>query len=145
MLPPRWTAAGREDLLACAATSGAVVKQTTGFRSAAEPASSPILNGGKPGPHKIQGIGANFIPNNYDASIVDEVIDVPDNEAIKTSRLLGTREGLLVGISSGAAVWAALQVALRKENEDKCIVAILPDTGERYLSTELYDYDKLPL
>lgn len=111
---------------------------------AAEPASSPILNGGKPGPHKIQGIGANFIPNNYDASIVDEVIDVPDNEAIKTSRLLGTREGLLVGISSGAAVWAALQVALRKENEDKCIVAILPDTGERYLSTELYDYDKLP-
>ncbi len=112
---------------------------------AAEPASSPILNGGKPGPHKIQGIGANFIPNNYDASIVDEVIDVPDNEAIKTSRLLGTREGLLVGISSGAAVWAALQVALRKENEDKCIVAILPDTGERYLSTELYDYDKLPL
>lgn len=112
---------------------------------AAEPASSPILNGGKPGPHKIQGIGANFIPNNYDASIVDEVIDVPDNEAIKTSRLLGTREGLLVGISSGAAVWAALQVALRKENEDKCIVVILPDTGERYLSTELYDYDKLPL
>lgn len=112
---------------------------------AAEPASSPILNGGKPGPHKIQGIGANFIPNNYDASIVDEVIDVPDNEAIKISRLLGTREGLLVGISSGAAVWAALQVALRKENEDKCIVVILPDTGERYLSTELYDYDKLPL
>lgn len=112
---------------------------------AAEPASSPILNGGKPGPHKIQGIGANFIPNNYDASIVYEVIDVPDNEAIKTSRLLGTREGLLVGISSGAVVWAALQVALRKENEDKCIVVILPDTGERYLSTELYDYDKLPL
>ena len=112
---------------------------------AAEPASSPILNGGKPGPHKIQGIGANFIPDNYDASIVDEVIDVPDNEAIKTSRLLGTQEGLLVGISSGAAVWTALQVAARKENEGKCIVAILPDTGERYLSTELYDYDKLPL
>ena len=112
---------------------------------AAEPASSPLLNGGKPGHHKIQGIGANFIPENYDASLVSEVIDVPDNDAIKTSRLLGTNEGLLVGISSGAALWAALQVALREENHGKCIVAILPDTGERYLSTELYDCDKLPL
>lgn len=112
---------------------------------AAEPASSPLLNGGKPGHHKIQGIGANFIPENYDASLVSEVIDVPDNDAIKTSRLLGTNEGLLVGISSGAALWAALQVALREENLGKCIVAILPDTGERYLSTELYDCDKLPL
>ena len=112
---------------------------------AAEPASSPLLNGGKPGHHKIQGIGANFIPENYDASLVSEVIDVPDNDAIKTSRLLGTNEGLLVGISSGAALWAALQVALREENHGKCIVVILPDTGERYLSTELYDCDKLPL
>ncbi len=112
---------------------------------AAEPASSPILNGGKPGPHAIQGIGANFIPKNYNASIVDEVIDVPDGEAIKTSRLLGTHEGLLVGISSGAAMWAAIQLASREENSGKTIIAIFPDTGERYLSTALYDYDTYPL
>ena len=112
---------------------------------AVEPAESQVLAGGAAGPHAIQGIGANFIPENYDASLVSEVIDVPDNDAIKTSRLLGTNEGLLVGISSGAALWAALQVALREENHGKCIVAILPDTGERYLSTELYDCDKLPL
>lgn len=112
---------------------------------AAEPASSPLLAGGKAGPHMIQGIGANFIPQNYDATIVDEIIDVPDNEAIKTSRMLGTREGLLVGISSGAAMWAALQLAARKENAGKTIVAVLPDTGERYLSTKLYDYENYPL
>lgn len=112
---------------------------------AVQPAASPILTGGTPGKHKIQGIGANFIPDNYDASIVDEVVNIPDNEAIKTSRLLGTREGLLVGISSGAAMWAALQIAARAENRGKCIVAIMPDTGERYLSTELYDYDNYPL
>lgn len=112
---------------------------------AAEPASSPLLAGGKAGPHMIQGIGANFIPQNYDATIVDEIIDVPDNEAIKTSRMLGTREGLLVGISSGAAMWAALQLAARKENAGKTIVAVFPDTGERYLSTKLYDYENYPL
>lgn len=145
---------GKIDILvACVGTGGTVSGIGKGLKQhnpaikiiAAEPASSPLLNGGKPGPHKIQGIGANFIPKNYDASLVNEVIDVPDNDAIKTSRLLGTNEGLLVGISSGAALWAALQVALREENHDKCIVAILPDTGERYLSTELYDCDKLPL
>lgn len=145
---------GKIDILvACVGTGGTVSGIGKGLKQhnpaikiiAAEPASSPLLNGGKPGPHKIQGIGANFIPKNYDASLVNEVIDVPDNDAIKTSRLLGTNEGLLVGISSGAALWAALQVALREENHGKCIVTILPDTGERYLSTELYDCDKLPL
>ncbi len=112
---------------------------------AVEPASSPILNGGQPGQHAIQGIGANFIPDNYDASVVDEIIDVPDDEAVKTSRLLGTHEGLLVGISSGAAMWAAIKLASRRENKGKRIVVIFPDTGERYLSTKLYDYDNFPL
>lgn len=112
---------------------------------AVEPESSPLLTEGHAGPHMIQGIGANFIPANYNASTVDEIIDVPDNEAIKTSRMLGVHEGLLVGISSGAAVWAAIQLARRKENAGKCIVAILPDTGERYLSTKLYDVENYPI
>lgn len=101
---------------------------------AAEPAASPLLTGGKAGPHAIQGIGANFIPQNYDASIADEVIDVPDDAAIETARELSGKDGLLVGISSGCALWAAAQLARRPENEGKTIVALLPDSGERYLS-----------
>lgn len=110
-------------------------KQNSNIRIvAAEPAASPLLTGGKAGPHAIQGIGANFIPENYDASIADEVIDVPDDAAIETARELSGKDGLLVGISSGCALWAAAQLAKRPENEGKTIVALLPDSGERYLS-----------
>lgn len=112
---------------------------------AVEPADSPILSGGKPGPHKIQGIGAGFVPENYDASVVDRVITVSNDDAIRTSRNLAKTEGLLVGISSGAAAYAALQLSKEPENEGKNIVVILPDTGERYLSTVLYAFDEYPL
>lgn len=105
---------------------------------AVEPESSPILSGGAPGPHKIQGIGANFVPGNYDASVVDEVIKVSNENAYATARSLAKEEGLLVGISSGAAVYAASALANRPEFAGKNIVALLPDTGERYLSTDLY-------
>lgn len=105
---------------------------------AVEPASSPLLSGGQAGPHKIQGIGANFIPQNYQKDLTDEVITVTDDEAMETSRQLSLQEGLLVGISSGAAMAAALKLAKRAENQDKTIVVLLPDTGERYLSTELF-------
>lgn len=108
---------------------------------AAEPASSPVLSGGKAGPHKIQGIGAGFVPKIFDASVVDEVIPVDDDDAIRASRELTATEGLLVGISSGAAAFAATQLARRPENEGKTIVVLLPDTGERYLSTVLYDFE----
>lgn len=107
---------------------------------AAEPASSPVLNGGKSGAHKIQGIGAGFIPTIYNASVVDEVIDVKDDCAILAARNVAAEEGLLVGISSGAALSAAVEIAKRPENQDKNIVVLLTDTGERYLSTELYGF-----
>ena len=106
---------------------------------AVEPKSSPVLNGGKSGPHKIQGIGAGFVPNTYDASVIDEVFDVENDDAIRTGREVAQQEGLLVGISAGAALFAAAEIAKREENKGKKIVALLPDTGERYLSTELFD------
>lgn len=108
---------------------------------AVEPKASPVLNGGAPGPHKIQGIGAGFVPDTYDKDIVDEVIDVDNDDALRTGRLLARSEGLLVGISSGAAAFAASEIAKRPEFEGKNIVVLLPDTGERYLSTDLFRED----
>ena len=105
---------------------------------AVEPAGSPVLSGGKPGPHKVQGIGAGFVPQVLNTSVYDEIIPVENEDAFQTGRRIGSTEGVLVGISSGAAAWAALQLAKRPENEGKTIVAPLPDTGDRYLSTELF-------
>lgn len=112
---------------------------------AVEPTDSPVLSGGKAGAHKIQGIGAGFIPETYNASVVDEVVQVSNDDAIRTSRELAREEGLLVGISSGAATYAAAQLAKKAENKGKNIVVILPDTGERYLSTVLYAFEEYPL
>lgn len=112
---------------------------------AVEPATSPVLNGGKSGPHKIQGIGAGFVPKTYDSKVVDGVIDVQNDDAILAGRQLAQLDGLLVGISSGAAAFAATELAKRPENKGKKIVALLPDTGERYLSTVLYAFDEYPL
>ena len=112
---------------------------------AVEPLTSPVLNGGKSGPHKIQGIGAGFVPDTYDASVVDEVFDVDNDDAIRTGRELARQEGLLVGISSGAAAYAAAEIAKRPENRGKRVVVLLPDTGERYLSTVLYAFEEYPL
>ena len=112
---------------------------------AVEPSDSPVLSGGKPGPHKIQGIGAGFIPKTYNGEVVDNILRVTNDDAIRTSRELAGKEGLLVGISSGAAVYAAVELAKLPENEGKTIVALLPDTGERYLSTVLYAFEEYPL
>lgn len=112
---------------------------------AVEPLSSPVLSGGKAGPHKIQGIGAGFVPATYNADMVDEIICVDNDDAIRTARQLARMEGLLVGISSGAAAFAAAEAAGRPEFAGKTIVTLLPDTGERYLSTVLYDFDGYPL
>lgn len=105
---------------------------------AVEPSDSPVLSGGKGGAHKLQGIGAGFIPEILDTTVYDEVIPVTSEDAFETGRLLGRKEGVLVGISSGAALWAAIEVAKRPENEGKTVVVLLPDTGDRYLSTEMY-------
>jgi cysteine synthase len=119
---------------------GEVIKaRKPGFKIVAvEPVDSPVLSGGAPGPHKIQGIGAGFIPEILNATVIDEIIQVTNEQAIHTARRLIREEGLLVGISSGAAVWASLQVANRPENKGKLIVTVLPSTGERYLSTALF-------
>lgn len=112
---------------------------------AVEPSDSPVLSGGNPGSHKIQGIGAGFVPKAYDGSVVDQIIQVQNDDAIRTGRELAKTEGLLVGISSGAAVYAATQLVKLPENKGKTIVTLLPDTGERYLSTLLYAFDEYPL
>ena len=112
---------------------------------AVEPATSPVLNGGKSGPHKIQGIGAGFIPDTYSPKYIDEVLDIENDDAIRAGREIAQLDGILVGISSGAAVFAATEIAKRPGNENKNIVALLPDTGERYLSTVLYAFEEYPL
>ena len=141
---------GRVDIfVACVGTGGTVsgtgrrLKEHNGAVRivAVEPASSPLLSTGKAGPHKIQGIGANFIPKTYDAAVVDEIVTVSDDDAMRTARQLAATEGLFAGISSGAAVAAVVRIAMRQENRGKHIVTLLPDTGERYLSTELFGYN----
>jgi cysteine synthase A len=124
---------------------GAVLKQRNPAVKvvAVEPADSPVLSGGKSGPHKLQGIGAGFVPANYDPTVVDEIFKVKNDEAFALGRQLGLVEGLIAGISSGAAAFAAVQIAKRPENKGKRIVVILPDTGERYFSTQLFDSGEL--
>lgn len=112
---------------------------------AVEPATSAVLEGNPSGSHKIQGIGAGFVPRNFDASAADQILPIHDNDAIRASRLLAQKEGLLVGISAGAALHAAIELAKKPENEGKTIVALLPDTGERYLSTVLYAFEEYPV
>jgi cysteine synthase A len=121
--------------------ASAIKSRKIGFQAVAvEPAASPVLSGGKPGPHRIQGIGAGFVPDVLQRDLVDEIIRVEYEDAVKTARRLAKEEGILAGISSGAAAWAALQVAARPECRGKLIVVILPDTGERYLSTDLFEF-----
>jgi cysteine synthase A len=104
-----------------------------------EPKDSPVLSGGKPGPHKIQGIGAGFVPQVLNVDVIDEIIQVSNDDAMETARQLAAKEGILAGVSSGAAMWAAMQLSQRTENKGKTIVVILPDTGERYISTEMFE------
>lgn len=145
---------GKVDVfIAAVGTGGTISGTAAGLKKhnpaikaiAVEPATSPVLSGGAPGAHKIQGIGAGFVPDTFNPSIVDKIVTVTDDDAIGASRLLAAKEGLLVGISSGASFYAALQEARKPENEGKTIVAILPDTGERYLSTVLYAFEEYPL
>ena len=141
---------GKVDILVAGVGTGGTVSGTGRYLKsqnpdakvvAVEPAGSPVLSEGHAGAHKIQGIGAGFIPETLDTSVFDEVIAVADEDAFETGRELAAKEGLLVGISSGAAVWAASQLAQRPENKGKTIVAILPDTGERYLSTAMFKFE----
>ncbi|MBD5205187.1 MAG: cysteine synthase A [Bacteroidales bacterium] len=140
--------AGNVDILVAGVGTGGTVSGTArGIKKehpellavAVEPASSPVLEGGAPGPHKIQGIGAGFVPRNYDETVIDKVMAVTDEDAVKGARLLIRKEGILAGISSGAAISAAISIAKLSENEGKTIVVVLPDTGERYLSTPLFN------
>lgn len=139
--------AGEVDVLVAGVGTGGTVSGTGAYLKtqkpsvrvvAVEPSDSPVLSGGQPGAHKIQGIGAGFVPETYNASVVDDIVQVENDEAYEAARLLGRKEGLLCGMSSGAAFAAALRLAALSENEGKTIVAILPDTGERYLSTPLF-------
>ena len=146
--PEIWSATdGKVDVLVAGVGTGGTITgaaqcikplKPTFKAIAVEPAASPALSGGQKGPHKIQGIGAGFVPDVLRLDLVDEIVKVKDEDALQTARLLAKKEGLLVGISAGAAVWAALEVAKRAESEGKLIVVILPDTGERYLSTPLF-------
>ena len=145
---------GKVDILVAGVGTGGTVSGTGKFLKeqkagvkviAVEPKSSPVLNGGASGPHKIQGIGAGFVPKNYDNEVIDEVFDVENDDAIRTSREVAQQEGVLVGISAGAALYAATQIAKRPENKGKNVVVLLPDTGERYLSTVLYAFEDYPL
>jgi cysteine synthase A len=138
---------GKVDILVAGVGTGGTItgvsevikKRKPEFKAVAvEPEASPVLSGGKPGPHKIQGIGAGFVPQVFNKDVIDEIIQVANDDAGETARQLAKKEGILVGISSGAALWAALQVAKREENRGKLIVVVLPDTGERYLTTWLF-------
>ena len=139
---------GRVDIVvASVGTAGTICGLAKGLKAknpdikavAVEPFSSQLLAGKEAGPHKIQGIGANFIPGNFDGSVIDEIIPVKDEDAFETARQLAKKEGILAGISSGANLWAAIELSKRPENKDKLIVVILPDSGERYLSSGLYE------
>jgi len=141
---------GKIDILVCGVGTGgtltgvgqAIKKRKPGFKAiAVEPFDSPVLSGGKPGPHKIQGIGAGFVPDVLDKGLIDEIFTVKNEEAIETARRLAKEEGVLAGISSGANVFAALEVAKRAENRNKTIITIICDTGERYLSTDMYKFE----
>ena len=145
---------GKVDIFVAGVGTGGTISGTGKFLKemnpnikvvAVEPKSSPVLNGGASGPHKIQGIGAGFVPDTYNSKYIDEIFDVENDDAIRTGRELAQKDGVLVGISSGAAAYAAAQIAKRPENKGKKIVVLLPDTGERYLSTVLYDFDGYPL